>query len=960
MISFKPAFLAGLFLSLIQLLSAQPCSLLLDVGAETSDQGNRVANLRVSGGRLYFSARSPRRFYELYQTDGSAAGTGVVREVLPPEPDYASLRIGELADYAGKVVFLARSGKDLWSSDGAPDGTQPFFEQNDQRLYRLYPTPGYLSFMSQNGTKPSLWRTDGTTNSTQLLHSFGDKQEDGIRPAERAVLGDLLMLEIGGKELWRSDGTPDGTILLHDFAPDGFSFAQLNAFVVYQGKLYLTVQTSQGVELWVSDGTVDGTIQVKKMLSSASINMPEAAAVANGLLFVSAAISTNVSELWVSDGTPGGTLKIPGASVYSGTASEPAPLVSWQDRLYFTGFQALWVSDGTPAGTYSVQKTSSQDICCLNTDTNQLYFLRTDVTGVTTLWKSDGTQAGTLPVTGMGKSKGALPVKWTPFAGNLFFPYDNTGSGTDTRLWHTDGTAAGTGMVIDLSLTSRSSRPTNFSTAGDRCFFASSAGHWVSQGSTATSINLDGSYDFGAIMALAPDRACFVDGLERLRLTDGVTYGGQQLKLPSGTYIVVDEPFFTDEAKTLPLAFVSTYYDTSASNDLVRLPDQGAQLEVLHSFPMYAHPPVLFGDLDGAVYFGVPKNDNLSEWALWRSDGTVAGTVPVLDPTPWKEEFYRVWHARVNGKLVFLAGDGHLWTSDGTAAGTYSLSQSLNVFNDQLALPGYTLPVFQSTVVVPGATGTNPGLLQLWQTDATASPQPILPGIDGVQAPIAADQQLFFLARDAEHGLELWRTDGTPDGTWLVKDLWPGPHDSFIRPLSSYGNSLLFTGQDAAHGTELWISDGTPAGTQLVQDIYPGPSGSNAGLASSLEPETGIAGSKMYFSALHPNYGIEPWVLELNGLVKTHAPVVSQSGLAVKTAPNPVSGSGKIELEVSQSGPVYLRIITCDGRELRQWKVWAVSGKQESPLQIDMPPGMYFLQAMQETGDRVTTRFVKE
>src|SRR5437868_8509129 len=33
----------------------------------------------------------------------------------------------------------------------------------------------------------------------------------------------------------------------------------------------------------------------------------------------------------------------------------------------------------------------------------------------------------------------------------------------------------------------------------------------------------------------------------------------------------------------------------------------------------------------------------------------------------------------------------------------------------------------------------------------------------------------YFFKTDIDHGSELWRSDGTDGGTWLVKDINPGP-----------------------------------------------------------------------------------------------------------------------------------------------------------------------------------------
>ena len=69
---------------------------------------------------------------------------------------------------------------------------------------------------------------------------------------------------------------------------------------------------------------------------------------------------------------------------------------------------------------------------------------------------------------------------------------------------------------------------------------------------------------------------------------------------------------------------------------------------------------------------------------------------------------------------------------------------------------------------------------------------------------------LFFVADDGVSGAELWRSDGTADGTLLVKDINSGGGGSSPATLTNVGGTLFFAANDGVGGTELWSSDGTP------------------------------------------------------------------------------------------------------------------------------------------------------
>src|SRR3954471_586495 len=111
-----------------------------------------------------------------------------------------------------------------------------------------------------------------------------------------------------------------------------------------------------------------------------------------------------------------------------------------------------------------------------------------------------------------------------------------------------------------------------------------------------------------------------------------------------------------------------------------------------------------------------------------------------------------------------------------------------------------------------------------------------------------ANDRLFFYANDGVHGRELWTSDGTEQGTVLVKDINPGPIESLPLFFKAVNGVTVFRANDA-NGIELWASDGTPDGTILLKDIEPGPASSYPSLFTML-------GTNLFFAA---RIGTELW-----------------------------------------------------------------------------------------------------
>ena len=118
--------------------------------------------------------------------------------------------------------------------------------------------------------------------------------------------------------------------------------------------------------------------------------------------------------------------------------------------------------------------------------------------------------------------------------------------------------------------------------------------------------------------------------------------------------------------------------------------------------------------------------------------------------------------------------------------------------------------------------------------------------------------RVFFTAFHAQSGQELWITDGTAEGTRLVRDLQPGSRSGFPANGIAFGDRLVFSATDGQTGVELWRSDGTVEGTTQVLDLQRGPESSTPNAMTPL-------GDALLFVANDGRSGFQLWALPRGG-----------------------------------------------------------------------------------------------
>lgn len=492
------------------------------------------------GSRLFFTGLSRTSGVEIFRSDGTPAGTSLLRDTDPGQ-DYGYPR--NLTPAGGRLYFTAAggpqgpAGRDLWVSDGTTAGTalvNPLPPAGPvDRIGALIPLGDHLLFSAwRAGLGQELWRTDGTRPGTAMVRDLHESPGSSNPRGLAAIGGSLFFGARWPLGLFRTDGTEAGTVDLGEpgrpraatlfqgslffdsgdrlFKTDGTSgllpFGDLSAAEMQPvgGLLFLSASDGgTGMEPWVSDGTPSGTLvardirpgieEVATMLYLPKSSSPRGLApLGSGVLFA-AYDEEHGEELWRSDGTPGGTVLV--ADLCPGDCSpEIGEPTSFAARVFFAARDGagseLWVSDGTAAGTRRLLDlipgpggSAPRDLVVFG---GRLLFFAADAQGSERLWSSDGTAPGTVPLAvtappGLPRA----PHEPAIAADRLFFTAWTEAAGQE--LWATDGTANGTRIVRDLMPGPASSYPRGLAAAGSVLLFAADDGQtgheiWMSTG----------------------------------------------------------------------------------------------------------------------------------------------------------------------------------------------------------------------------------------------------------------------------------------------------------------------------------------------------------------------------------------------------------------------------------------------------------------------------------------------
>lgn len=415
-----------------------------------------------------------------------------------------------------------------------------------------------------------------------------------------------------------------------------------------------------------------------------------------------------------------------------------SPPVEERDYLPFTATDTdnylnaeLWRTDGTESGTrvvHEIAESGGSRPVSITQSGRRTFFVASDGVHGPEVWVTDGAGKNTILLGDIHPGPDVVsPLSLTLMGEQLFFTHDDGVHGRE--LWVSDGTPAGTRLVKDIAPGVCEGAPGALTVVGDTLLFwvrdscETWPSLWRSDGTEQGTYRLEG-LDFDRqnvfMTQVWQGHVYWVTSTSReysLWQSDGTAEGTRLLlggEMAGIRYI-----------NNLSGGYNHLFFTarTDAQGEELwwydPVTDALQTLDILEG--QQDSLPEQFVTLGEITYF-LAHSVAGSQPEVWRTDGTQAGTWRVLPRKIWRTLAVYGDHL-----VAIAAGNGELWLSDGTEQGSRRVA----------AEAGFGVPTLLGVVY----------------------------------------GQLIFDAPHQEYGREIWRTDGTDEGTVLIKDICPGPCD---------------------------------------------------------------------------------------------------------------------------------------------------------------------------------------
>lgn len=789
-------------------------NLLLDYNTEP--QGLEMAHAVEFREELFFVVNpGADEDLQLWKTDGTRQGSTLVEAISM----HGQLVATDMAVFEDKLLIQAASSdirRDgapstayLFSSNGAPDGAELLEDFSGAILSSMDVVGDYVYFNAYEWypSIQGLFRTDGTVEGTEYVID-DDYNRLFATNTDTTFLGTA-----NPNSIWVSDES--GLRLVRELAPH--HDANIDELVMFDDALFFTAETTLGNELWTSDGTFEGTGLLRDLNTGPASSNPTSLTLMGDSLYFLADDGVAGSQLWKLEVDDDG-------------AEEPYVVSRLTNIPSIAALNPRHRSLSPPS---------------LVTSDASLLFLQRAENGFH-VWSSDGRAGGErnlgfvageesrLTLTEFGVVVEVVRGEVAEFSIVAGSSLASFGEGevvatsnevfyfvASEQVWRSDGSAEGTVAVGNIGTDAN-----GFSMLRGDLFFSAlrndEQGLWRSN-HAGTSLVKEINTGNGS--------------------TDILSFGGTSLTLRHGYYAnprwapdSFSDVFFVEGTEITPLTGQQFVWSTSGP----------------------WHHLYEVGD---AYYFSTKERQE-EPFQIWRTDGTPRGTsvssleeIQAIDDRFILDDYLGldIEHRPVDPSIPppsrYFEFDGHSRWLTVTDHGSYFLVPKL--YSTAGGSPTYQSRLYrvegESAVLIastPVSESDDSTLLNLGET-------------------------LYFVAGDPEHGVEIWGSDGTSDGTKIAFDINVGEQRSSPYFEMYLDDALLITADDGIHGREIWsIQKGRDP---ILHEVVPGAASTwpVRWLRQLSRDIIGYVGNSVYFVADDGIHGRELWEISSDGTTNT-------------------------------------------------------------------------------------------
>lgn len=457
------------------------------------------------GGNLYFAGDDGIHGWELWRSDGTVAGTYMVKDLRDGDNDGSmiyycwsnSCHTPEMIAGNNKIFFTGFNGEPgtevaaaVFVSDGTEAGTNVIREHwinwdpDVESEEGFIPYPGPRNLVSIPGN---------SLISDRVVYSALDVQggqDIGSHPPS-------------GEELWITDGTYLGTTMLANIQPEDeswdyddttyccgdFQGGEPRDIIKKANSVWFSANSlDYGRELYRYDlGAIGGGLfLVSDIRNGIDSSNPTYMTSGSDGVYFSAYEDNTGRELYHSSGDAFSTILVKDIWPGVNNSSSPTHMTKFGNYLAFSADDGqhgreLWISDKTEDGTYmlkNINTNGSSDPHQLHVLDGVLYFIAETEEHGRELWKSDGTASGTMMVKDINpgsNSSYSFVEGWTTgdlfiiHQGEMYFGCDDGVHGVE--ICRSDGTAEGTKLAVDAVPGENGSWPLWLISIGDKIYF---------------------------------------------------------------------------------------------------------------------------------------------------------------------------------------------------------------------------------------------------------------------------------------------------------------------------------------------------------------------------------------------------------------------------------------------------------------------------------------------------------